>query len=345
MELSENPKLNNVMSPNDHQQDRLSRSLDPAGAGASVDNTDDAESQMRKALGLLGEGPRHRVDAERTEAPSRGGDRFNGGLHRRRFVQDGDVPVTVLRRDQGHESPAHRSVTAPVPPTTNRLQRTEAALAGETAAREKAERLLNETQMIVRDLQTKIGHAELAKNEAIEALRREREGAAQDRADAEMREARFLDMQARALAAEEAAQTYQEQLQEERQVRKALEKALRTAEAAQAASGQPLLTLSKAETEQHEAPHDGEPTARTIQPSAEAVDVERPDSEMADAAMRRTEPVRGGKLKVEPRRSLLEAEPEVTPVAVRRGRAQIDAVAEPEPVKWWLNTKAGTKRR
>ena len=327
MELSENLKLNNMLSTSDQQQDRLGQSLDSAGADARVDNTDDAESQMRKALGLLGEGPRHRVDAERTESPNRGGDRFNGGLHRRRFVQDGDVPVTVLRRDQGHESPVHRSVTAAVPPTTNRLQRTEAALAGETAAREKAERLLSETQMIVRDLQTKIGHAELAKNEAMEALRREREATAQDRTEA----------QARTQAAEEAVQTYQEQLQEERQARKALEKALSTAEAAREASEQLVLNLSKEVPEPHAAPHGQEPTGES--------DAERLDGELADLAMRKTESARSGKMKVEPRGSLLEAEPDTVPVTARRGRAQVDAVAEPEPVKWWLNTKPGTKRR
>ena len=57
----------------------------------------------------------------------------------------------------------HRGVAAPSAPTTSRLQRTEAALAAETIAREKAERSLSETQSVVRDLQTKIGHAELAK--------------------------------------------------------------------------------------------------------------------------------------------------------------------------------------
>ena len=345
MELSENLKLTNVMSPSDHQQDRLSQSLDPAGAGAHVDITDDAESQMRKALGLLGEGPRHRVDTERVEVPSRGGDRFNSGLHRRRFVQDGDVPVTVLRRDPGHDSSVHRSVAAPVPPTTNRLQRTEAALAGETAAREKAERLLSETQMIVRDLQTKIGHAELAKNEAIEALRREREAAAQDRANAEAREASFLDVQARTQVAEEAAQTYQEQLQEERQARKASEKALQAAKAALEASEQLVHALSKEIPKQHKAPHGGEPTAKTMQPSVGAGDAEGPNSELANLAVHKTDTVRGGKSKVEPHGLPLEAEQEVVPVVARRGRAQVDAVAEPEPVKWWLNTKAGTKRR
>ena len=341
MELSENIKLNNMMPSSDHQPDRLGRSLDPTTASANVDIADDAESQMRKALGLLGEGPRHRVDVERTESPSRGGDRFNGGLHRRRFVQDGDVPVTVLRRDQGHESPVHRSVAAAVPPTTNRLQRTEAALAGETAAREKAERLLSETQMALRDLQTKIGHAELAKHEALEALRREREAAAQDRIKAEAHEVSFLDVQAQLHAAEEATHNYQEQLQEERQVRKELEKALRVAETAREASDQLILTLSREIPQPDSVSYSTEPAVELMQPCAETSDGERHDNESDDVAPRKTEAMLGGKSKVETRSSLLEAEP----VVARRGRAQVDAVAEPEPVKWWLNTKASTKRR
>jgi len=163
--------------------------------GEPVAQADEAESAMRRALGLLGDTPRHRPDAEHSETPHRMPDRFGGALHRRRFVQDGDVPVTVLRRDPGHDLPQHRAAPAGAPaPTSSRLQRTEAALAAETTARAQAERALSETQAALRDLQTKIGHADLAKNEAFEALRREREGLttlreALDAAKAEIAEA------------------------------------------------------------------------------------------------------------------------------------------------------------
>ncbi len=138
---------------------------------------------MRKALGLLGEGQRHRPEAERSEPTHRMGDRFNGGLHRRRFVQDGDIPVTVLRRDQGHELPAHRGA----PP------RHRPPAAGCSAPRLRwqprlrpARRLngrLADVQALAHDLQTKIGHAELAKNEAVDALRRERDVSVQLRTE------------------------------------------------------------------------------------------------------------------------------------------------------------------
>jgi hypothetical protein len=301
MELSENLKLRLDSLSGETQQDRLTRAPD-AGSPNMPGPADEAESQMRKALGLLGESPRHRPDAERTEQPVRLSDRFNGGLHRRRFVQDGDIPVTVLRREQGHEVPAHRGVASPPAPTSSRLQRTEAALAAETAAREKAERSLGETQSVVRDLQTKIGHAELAKNEAIEALHREREAIAELRAEGESWEERLHEAQEQARAAERNAHACQEQLAEERHARKAAEKSLRGAEDARETAEQLVRALS----------------------------------EETPAPRRVAEPTR---------RARVVAEPEVVAVTARRGRPPEAAVAEPEPVKWWLNTKSPGKKR
>jgi hypothetical protein len=270
---------------------------------------------MRRALGLLGDAPRHRADADRPEPGSRSGGPFNGGLHRRRFVQDGDIPVTVVRRDPGLDLPANR-VAAPVSvPSSSRLQRTEAALAAETAARDKAERALSEAYAVVRDLQTKIGHAELARNEALESLRREREAAALLRAEADGREARAREAEDRAQAAEDTANEYHDQLVSERHARKMAEKALRSAEAAREEAEQLVRTLSE------EAPKASRTFARA---SAEPPDFEP----------KRAEP---------PRRGRPVAEPEVAATAARH-QNQADA-SEPEPVKWWLNTKPGPKRR
>jgi len=241
---------------------------------------------------------RHRPDADRMEQPGRMGDRFNGGLHRRRFVQDGDIPVTVLRRDQSHEQPAHRGVAAPPAPTSSRLQRTEAALAAETSAREKAERLLAETQSVVRDLQTKIGHAELAKSEAIDAFRRERDALAQLRAEREAADQQLAEALEQARAAERSVQACQDQLAEERHSRKTVEKALRATEAARDSAEQLVRTLS------------------------EEVPAPRP---------------------VPQRRARVIAEPDEVAVTVQRGRAPV--AVEPEPVKWWLNTKPAGKKR
>jgi hypothetical protein len=307
MELSENLKLRLDLPSGETQQDRLSRASDPSAQG-EVNPGDDAESQMRKALGLLGEPPRHRPDIERNDQPPRLGDRSNGGLHRRRFVQDGDIPVTVLRRDQGHEVSAYRGVATAPAPTSSRLQRTEAALAAETAARERAERSLAETQSIVRDLQTKIGHAELAKNEAIEALHRQRETLTQLRTEGQGWEERFREVQEQAQAAERSAHDCQEQLAEERNARKSAEKALRIAEVARDAAEQLVRSLS----EEIPAP------ARQVAPTP-----------------RETPPVA--------RRARVVSQPEAVAPAARRGRPP--EAPEPEPVKWWLNTKPAGKKR
>jgi hypothetical protein len=302
MELSENLKLRLDSPPSETQQDRLARVSDPASPGGAGP-IDEAESQMRKALGLLGDQPRHRPD-ERMEQSARMGDRFNGGLHRRRFVQDGDIPVTVLRRDQGHEAPVHRGVASPAAPTSSRLQRTEAALAAETAAREKAERSLSETQSIVRDLQTKIGHAELAKNEAIEALQREREATTQLRAEGGACGERLQEALEQARVAERNAHIYQEQLVEERHTHKNVEKALRSAEAARETAERLVRALSE------EMPASPRQIVQAPQ-RARAAD---------DTGV-------------------------VALSAVRRARPSEGATVEPEPVKWWLNTKPAGKKR
>ena len=131
------------------------------------------------------------------------------------------------------------------PPTSSRLQRTEAALAAETAAREKAERSLAEAQAFAHDLQTKIGHAELAKNEAVEALRRERELVTQLRADAHAFEERLQEAVSLRRLAEQAAEFHEHQLAEERHARKATEKALKASESARETAEQLVRALSE----------------------------------------------------------------------------------------------------
>lgn len=243
MELSENLKLRLENLVGENQPDRPGRSpeVGPDSEGGPID---EAESQMRKALGLLGEGQRHRPDSERVDQSHRLGDRFSGGLHRRRFVQDGDIPVTVLRRDQGHDLPARGTPTA-TPPSSSRLQRTEAALAAETAAREKAERALADVQALAHDLQTKIGHAELAKNEAGEALRRERDVNAQLRTETRTLQDQLDEALAQARAAEQESASWRDQLAEERHTRKSMEKALRTAETARDEAEKLVRALSE----------------------------------------------------------------------------------------------------
>lgn len=341
MELAEELKLRLDLSNSDGLNGQAPQQTDHEAPNR--DNIpDDAESQMRKALGLMGEASRSRAEPERAETPHRLGlgDRFGGGggLHRRRFVQDGDVPVTVVRRDPGHDSLRGAAPQGPLP-TSSRLQRTEAALAAETAAREKAERALADAQSLARDLQTKIGHAELARSEAVEALRRERDAAVEARSGQEEWEAKLRGLEERVEHAEDEAQSLVDQLEEERRARKAAEKALRAVEAAGDAAAmkvraltQELAAATKASAPAKRAP--AAPVASTpvaskpvVAKEVAATPVVRPAAPVARKG-RTAEPV------------VAMASP-----AVRRHKLEHQDAADPEPVKWWLSTKAAPAKR
>jgi hypothetical protein len=79
------------------------------------------------------------------------------GTHRaaRRFIRDGEVPVTVLHRDQDDGA------------AINKLEAARQALREQVAAREHAEQLLHEAQVTIRDLQTKLARERLASEEAV----------------------------------------------------------------------------------------------------------------------------------------------------------------------------------
>jgi hypothetical protein len=107
------------------------------------------ETQMRHALGLRGETP---------PRSSAGGSQ----RQRHRFVRDGEVPVTIIRRDRQLDG-EH---------SANQLDAARQAIQSEATAKDRAERLLAEAQPMIRDLQTKLGHERLAKDEVMETVRR-----------------------------------------------------------------------------------------------------------------------------------------------------------------------------
>lgn len=84
-----------------------------------------------------------------------------GTPRRHRFVQEGEVPVEVMTLREH----AGRGAT----PAPGFRQRGEdpAALAAERSAREHAERALADANDRMRELQTKLGHAELARDESL----------------------------------------------------------------------------------------------------------------------------------------------------------------------------------
>ncbi len=188
---------------------------------------DDAEQQMRKALGLYGDSPRPRPESDRGESAQRaGGGGFMQGVHRRRFVQDGEVPVTVVSRVPADAAHPGAGTSAP---TSSRLQRVEAALAAETAGRERAERALHEAQAAVQALQTKMGHNDLAKSEAVAASKRYQEEIVSLREELAARAERLAEAETHAQGVEEELRTIRVDLHEERRARKLAERLLREA--------------------------------------------------------------------------------------------------------------------
>ena len=101
---------------------------------------------MRRALGL-GDQPTTRVLFSKS-------DRSTDRHQRRRFANDGEVPVVVLNRRET------------IPAQGNRPDSAEAALRSEQEARRRSERTLAESQATIHDLQTRLGHAVLERDEA-----------------------------------------------------------------------------------------------------------------------------------------------------------------------------------
>ncbi len=138
---------------------------------STTDETD--EAQVRRALGRLG---KDAGDRGRQESRA-GGDGTNrqifrpAGRQRHRFVAEGEVPVVMLQ--PGHDQPNSAAFRRPSadPALADRLQAAEAALQHERAARQRAEVSLQAAEATIYDLRTKLGHAVLARDEAMNTLR------------------------------------------------------------------------------------------------------------------------------------------------------------------------------
>jgi len=160
-----------------------------------------AEERMRRALGLAsnrnGQGAQPRPE-QQPKPLARPAGRAPGDRPRQRFVQDGEVPVTLVGRHRSHET----DLTA-VSESRNAI---EAALQDERAARARGEQALQDALATVRDLQTKLGHAELAHREASGAAQAARDAAEALQAEHREREVRWHED----LAAERAARVVAE---------------------------------------------------------------------------------------------------------------------------------------
>jgi hypothetical protein len=127
----------------------LRRNANPEQA-ATDGQPPEAETQMRRALGLLPSGGL---------SPQLGTPHAGGPRSRQRA---GDGPVVEHRGDRQAGSPVNRVAAA------------EAALDAERQAREQLSRQLRDAEAALREAQTKRGHAELARDEAVAALAAER---------------------------------------------------------------------------------------------------------------------------------------------------------------------------
>jgi hypothetical protein len=135
---------------------------------------DDAEAKMRQALGLFGTRPGGGGERTHHEGGHGGGhgsgsDRRGGGptgaaARRHRFVQDGEVPVSVVRARPGARPGADN-------------ERAAEELAHERQLRAETERRLADKEVQLRTLQTRIGHAELERDNALAEAREWREKA------------------------------------------------------------------------------------------------------------------------------------------------------------------------
>lgn len=104
------------------------------------------EAQMRRALGLGNPSP-GKAQTVHPVAPG------NAHTHRRHFVRDGEVPVTVVH----HEDAGGR----------NKFDEARLALRDQIAAREHAERQLQDALAAIETLRTQLAHERMAKEEAL----------------------------------------------------------------------------------------------------------------------------------------------------------------------------------
>lgn len=191
--------VSEILKPHLDSTSPTSGSSDPLSLDTSLMQA--AEARMRRALGLEGGAAKSRSPERAAESMPR-----NPVMgHKRRFVQDGEVPVTVVspRRE---EPASHR---APVPGGQSRLEAAEAALTAEIAHRQQAERALAEAQAVVHDLQTKMGHAELARIEAVDHWHREQAEIAAVREQLRACEERLRESEAARAAAERGRRSRQ----------------------------------------------------------------------------------------------------------------------------------------
>jgi hypothetical protein len=150
-----------------------------------AESTDSTEARMRLALGL---GSRPAAPGHGASPTSSSPTSHDPARQRRRFAQDGEVPVVMLHRGRDGDASGENKVAALT-----------ADLREERSARLKSERALEEANALIQSLRTKLKHTEMTWDEK---LRDEREARA--RVDALLLTEREARAQAEVKAAEAA---------------------------------------------------------------------------------------------------------------------------------------------
>ena len=114
------------------------------------------EGLMRRSLGLR----------QGSSPPARFSNSDSHHHKRHQFVRDGDAQVEVLHGRGGSR--------------VNQLDAARQALQAQSAARNEAEWLLTEARHMIHDLQTKLGHERLARDEAVQHVESAKRGVEQD---------------------------------------------------------------------------------------------------------------------------------------------------------------------
>jgi hypothetical protein len=259
------------------------------------------EAQMRHALGLDGQTQAPRAE---DQPPPSGPASDRLTLHRppRRFVKDGEVPVTVVRRT--HQFEAAASVA---PAAANQLEAARQTIRSQAVATERAERALNEAQATIRDLRTKLAHERMAKDEAFQTVRR---------------------LEAERDAAASAMQALRMEVATERVGREKLGQELRQAQEAR--------RVAEGLTQRPPRPR-GRPRKEVVAP-ADPLAVPRKRGRPRKVVAVTTEPPAIPRKRGRPRKVQVAEQAALDlPMANAPGRVgRPPKVREPKPVKWWV---------
>jgi hypothetical protein len=256
---------------------------------------DEAEAKMRRALGLGGHAT---PSVQRPHSASQPADHF----HRRgKFVRDGEVQVEIVHRSQHQPNDEGNPLNA--------ARQSVRALAAE---KERTERLLSDAQATIKDLQTKLGHERLAKDEVVAGVEANRK------------------------TVEQALQTVRSELTAEKTAHERSEQALRDSRSAITDLTEQLhlakQSLATVRAELAVEPQRPEETVRKPLPSP-PINAPAGGDQAVPAARR----PRGG-----PRKAPIAVTVETAATArqdsagIAKKRASAARQPKAKPVKWWL---------